>query len=41
MHRYAGMTHGFMSLVGVVAGARQSMDDACAFLRRQFAKADT
>jgi acetyl esterase len=39
IHRYPGMTHGFMSLVGAVPGARQSMDDACAFLRRQFAKA--
>lgn len=36
IHRYAGMTHGFMAYVGAVAGARQSMDDACAFLRRRF-----
>ena len=36
IHRYAGMTHGFMAYVGAVEGARQSMDDACAFLRRRF-----
>lgn len=40
IHRYAGMTHGFMTLIGAVPSARQSMEDACAFLRRQFAKPD-
>lgn len=38
VRRYPGMVHGFVSWVGFLGGARQAMDDACAFLKRQFAK---
>lgn len=34
--RYAGMPHGFMSWLGIVDGAQRAMDDASAWLRRQF-----
>lgn len=34
IHRYMGMIHGFMTYIGAVEGARRSMKDACAFLRR-------
>ena len=37
IHRYEGMPHGFMAYVGAVPAARRSMDEACAFLRRNFA----
>lgn len=40
IRRYAGMPHGFMAMVGGVPKARQSMEDACAFLRRQFARVE-
>ena len=39
IHRYAGMVHGFVSWVAFIDGAKQAMDDANAFLRRQFARA--
>ncbi|SNS86859.1 acetyl esterase [Sphingomonas laterariae] len=35
--RYAGMVHGFVSWLAFLPGARTAMDDACAFLKRQFA----
>jgi acetyl esterase len=35
--RYAGMVHGFVSWIGILPGARQAVDDACAFLKHQFA----
>lgn len=37
MKRYAGMVHGFVSWLAFLPGAQAAMDDACAFLRRQFA----
>jgi acetyl esterase len=36
-HRYAGMPHGFVSWLGIVDGAQKAIDDASAWLRRQFA----
>jgi acetyl esterase len=38
-HRYAGMPHGFVSWLGVAAGAQAAVDDACTWLRQQFARA--
>jgi acetyl esterase len=38
-HRYAGMPHGFVSWLGVAAGAQAAVDDASAWLRKQFAGA--
>jgi acetyl esterase len=38
-HRYTGMPHGFVSWLGVVDGAQHAMNDACAWLRKQFAAA--
>jgi acetyl esterase len=35
-HRYVGMPHGFLSWLGILPAAQQAMDDACAWLRRQF-----
>jgi acetyl esterase len=37
MRRYPGMVHGFTSWVGFLPGARDALQDAAAFLRRQFA----
>jgi acetyl esterase len=36
-HRYAGMPHGFVSMVAVLPTARKAVDDAGAFLRKRFA----
>lgn len=33
-HRYAGMPHGFVSMVAILPTARKAVDDASAFLRR-------
>lgn len=41
IRRYAGMVHGFVSWVGFLEGAKQAMNDANAFLRRQFASASS
>lgn len=35
--RYPGMVHGFVSWLGVISGAQQALDDACAFLKAQTA----
>jgi acetyl esterase len=35
--RYAGMPHGFVSWLGIVPMAQTAMDDACAFLKSQWA----
>ena len=35
-HRYPGMPHGFVSWLGIVPGAQTAIDDASAWLRRQF-----
>jgi acetyl esterase len=35
--RYTGMVHGFVSWIGILPGAAQAVDDACAFLKHQFA----
>ena len=37
MTRYAGMVHGFVSWIGMLPGAQQAMDDACAFLKKHYA----
>lgn len=37
MKRYPGMVHGFVSWLGILPGAQAAMDDACSFLKRQFA----
>lgn len=39
MRRYPGMVHGFVSWIGFLPGAQAAMNDACAFLKRQFAQA--
>lgn len=36
MHRYIGMPHGFVSWLGLVDGAQQAVDDASAWLKKQF-----
>lgn len=36
-HRYSGMPHGFVSWLGVIDAAQTAIDDASAWLRRQFA----
>lgn len=36
LRRYAGMPHGFTTWLSFNATARQSMDDACSFLREKF-----
>ncbi|MCP1471716.1 acetyl esterase [Sphingobium sp. OAS761] len=37
--RYPGMVHGFVSWIGFLPGAQESMRDACAFARKYLAKA--
>ena len=37
MRRYAGMPHGFVSMLGFLPGAQAAMADACAFLKKRFA----
>jgi acetyl esterase len=36
-HRYAGMPHGFVSMVAILPTARQAIDDASDWLKKQFA----
>jgi len=39
MRRYAGMPHGFVSMVAIVPAARKAVDEAGAWLRQRFAEA--